>query len=64
MSYDEFIRKTDDAAQMSRDAVTPSAKENAYNAFFDAATDYFNESLTGDIVLADGRTVFIPAIEH
>lgn len=64
MSFQDFRRNSDAAVQASREAVTPQQKENAYNAFFDAAIDYFNEEMTGDVKLADGRTVFIPAIAH
>ena len=64
MSYEEFITKTNNASQQSREAVNPAQKQNAYNAFFDAAIDYFNETCTGDMTLADGRTVFIPAIQN
>lgn len=63
MSYDELTRRLNAASTSSREAVTPVQAENAYNAFFDAAIDFFNETCTGDVVLADGRTVFIPAIQ-
>ena len=64
MSYRDYLDKSNAAVQQSREASTPQQKENAYNAFFDAAIDFFNETCTGDMTLADGSTVFIPAIQN
>lgn len=64
MNNEEFIRKTDEIANLSRGTQDEARKEELKNEFFDVAIDFFNEHCTGDIQLADGRTAFIPAIEN
>jgi hypothetical protein len=64
MNFEEFCHQTDEIATKSRETDDPESKEALKDAFFDAAIDFFNENLTGDVRLADGRTVFIPAIEN
>lgn len=61
--FEEYLLKSNDIVQQSRETTDPVRKESLYNAFLDAAVDFFNETMTGDVKLADGRTVFIPAIE-
>ena len=64
MNHDEFIRKTDEIANLARGTEDPDVLKKLNDDFFDVAIDMFNEHMTGDIQLADGRTVFIPAIEN
>lgn len=64
MDFEEFKQKTDDIVAQSRATEDPAAKEKLRDDFFDVAIDYFNEHLTGDMKLADGRTLFMPAIEN
>lgn len=63
MDLEEFIRKTDEIANMARGAMDDETKKRLKDDFFDVAIDFYNENLTGDISLADGRTIFIGAIE-
>lgn len=64
MNYQEFIQKTNDIAQASRETKDEAIKEELRQEFYNVAIDYFNEHCTGDIDLADGETRFIPAIEN
>ena len=63
MNFEEFIRKTDEISHQARGTTDEGAQKRLKNEFFDVAIDYFNENCTGDIDLADGRTIFIGAIE-
>lgn len=64
MNLEDLFRKQDEIVNLSRGTEDEAIKEQHKNAFFDAAIDFFNENLTGDITLADGSTHFIPAIEN
>lgn len=64
MDIEEFIRKTDEIANLARGTEDEARKKELTDEFFDVAIDFFNEHMTGDIVLADGRIIFTPAIEN
>lgn len=64
MNLEECNRKLDEIANLSRGTQDEARKEQLTDEFFQVAIDFFNENMTGDIVLADGRTIFIPAIEN
>lgn len=64
MNFNEMCRIQDNIVEQSRSTTDPTEKEKLTHDFFDVAIDFWNENMTGDIALADGRTVFIPAIEN
>lgn len=64
MNSEEFLRKTDEIANLARGTEDDRRLEQLTDEFFDVAIDFFNEHMTGDMTLADGRTIFIPAIEN
>jgi hypothetical protein len=64
MDFEEFCRKTDEISNLSRGTQDEARKKQLTEEYFDVAIDFFNEHMTGDVKLADGGILFIPAIEN
>lgn len=58
-----FHEKLEQATQKIRDAETEEAKQSATEAWWQLAIDEYNDTIAGDVQLADGRIMSIPEIK-